>query len=167
MMHNRPRIKLEWERPDYMMEIAGWFLLAAAMFVSVYFYPKLPDIIPSHFNAAGEADGWSGKGTIWVSPAIAFVLFVGIRILTNYPHQLNYLQTITEENAERQYKMATRLLRSINLVIAGVFFHIQWSIVNGALGRTDGSGVWFLPVFIGLMMFIIIFYLIKSSQKSA
>lgn len=165
MMHNRPRIKVEWDRLDYMMEIAGWFLLAAALFITIYFYPKLPDIVPSHFNAAGEADGWSGKGTIWISPAIAFVLFMGIRILTNYPHHLNYISPITEENAEYQYRLATRLLRSINLVIAGLFFYIQWSIVNTALGKWEGSGKWFLPMFIMLIGSITIFYIVKSSAK--
>jgi uncharacterized membrane protein len=166
MRHNRPRIKIEWDRLDYMMEIAGWFVLAAALFITVYFYPKLPDIIPSHFNAAGEADGWSGKGTIWISPAIAIILFMGIRILTNYPHQLNYITPITEENAEYQYRLAARLLRSLNLIIAGMFFFIQWSIVRGALGKGEGSGAWFLPVFISLMVFIVVFYLVKSSGKN-
>ena len=166
-MHNRPRIKLAWDRLDYMMEIAGWFLVAAALFITIYFYPKLPDIIPSHFNAAGEADGWSGKGTIWISPAIAFVLFAGIRILTNYPHQLNYITAITEENAEYQYRLATRLLRSLNLVIAGIFFYLQWSIVNAAFGKWEESGAWFLPVFISLMVFIVVFYMVKSTRKSA
>jgi uncharacterized membrane protein len=166
-MYDRPRMKLTWDRLDYMMEIAGWFLVAAALFITIYFYPKLPDTIPSHFNAAGEADGWSGKGTIWVSPAIAFILFVGIRILTNYPHHLNYITAITEENAEYQYRLATRLLRSINLIIAGVFFYLQWSIVNAALGKWEGSGTWFLPMFISLMVFNVVYYMVKSTRKSS
>jgi serine/threonine-protein kinase len=36
-------------------------LLVAAMLQMIYFWGQLPDTVASHFNGAGQADGWSSK----------------------------------------------------------------------------------------------------------
>jgi uncharacterized membrane protein len=37
-------------------------ILALLMFgVAIWFYPQLPDPVPTHWNAAGEVNGWSAK----------------------------------------------------------------------------------------------------------
>jgi len=35
-----------------------------------YLYPSLPQTIPTHFNASGEADAWGDKSTIYLLPTI-------------------------------------------------------------------------------------------------
>lgn len=37
---------------------------------AAYLYPELADKIPTHFNAAGEADAWGSKNTIFMMPII-------------------------------------------------------------------------------------------------
>src|SRR5690554_1707779 len=62
-------------------------LLAAALLLvmlawGISLYPRLPDVIPIHWNAAGEADGFSEK-TIWSAFGtlmIGGVLFVAVLI---------------------------------------------------------------------------------------
>lgn len=55
--------------------------MAVAMFVrSAEAYRVLPDVIGIHFNAAGEIDGYGGKGNLWVLPSIA-AAFVLLAIL--------------------------------------------------------------------------------------
>jgi uncharacterized membrane protein len=46
-------------------------LISLVMVIYSYFLiqtniPKLPRIIPTHFNAAGVADGWGSPDTLWV-----------------------------------------------------------------------------------------------------
>ena len=36
-------------------------LTLLALLELAYFYPRLPETVASHFNAAGQADGWSSK----------------------------------------------------------------------------------------------------------
>ncbi len=36
-------------------------MIIAAFAISIYFYPMLPDRIPTHWNFKGEIDGYSGK----------------------------------------------------------------------------------------------------------
>lgn len=41
-----------------------WLILAIVVLtfvLSLYFYPSLPDRVPSHWNAKGQIDGYSGK----------------------------------------------------------------------------------------------------------
>jgi len=46
--------------------------LALAMFaVAAWHYPLLPDPVPTHWNAAGQADGWTAKPWgVWIFPVI-------------------------------------------------------------------------------------------------
>lgn len=57
-------------------------LFAAAICHIAHYYPMLPDRVASHFNAAGEANGWSGKqafATLYlVIIAVMALLFLGI-----------------------------------------------------------------------------------------
>lgn len=55
----------------------GFALLTIlAMFVVAYFYyPALPDPVPTHWNGAGEIDGWTAKPWgVWVFPLIALLM---------------------------------------------------------------------------------------------
>ena len=40
-------------------------LLAAATLQMVYYYPRLPEPMASHFDLQGRADGWSPKGSFF------------------------------------------------------------------------------------------------------
>lgn len=49
-----------------------------------YLFPSLPNSIPTHFNLAGEADGWGEKGTIYLLPAImGFASLMTYLLLSN------------------------------------------------------------------------------------
>jgi uncharacterized membrane protein len=46
-------------------------VLAAAMWIfALAVYPRLPDRIPTHWNLHGVADGWGGRGSAFLFPAI-------------------------------------------------------------------------------------------------
>ena len=82
-------------------------------------YPGLPEIIPSHFNGAGEVDGHSGKGFLYLLPSVTTVLFVIMAVLYRFPNSMNYPVQVTEENAAALYRMSINLLAYISLVISG------------------------------------------------
>ncbi|MBN2423274.1 SdpI family protein [Candidatus Woesearchaeota archaeon] len=57
-------------------------LIVLSFITSIYFYPRLPDKIASHWNAIGEVDGYSSKfWGLFLLPLISaavFVLFIFI-----------------------------------------------------------------------------------------
>lgn len=51
---------------------------------ALYLYPTLPEIIPTHFNIKGEADGYGSRGTIFLLPLIMGITgFMVYLLLTN------------------------------------------------------------------------------------
>jgi len=42
-------------------DVLGLFLVLAALAIAALLYPSLPDPMPSHWNAAGEVNGWLPK----------------------------------------------------------------------------------------------------------
>ncbi len=129
-------------------------------------YSGLPGTIPTHYNGAGEADGFGGKSGILILPIIATLLFVALTILNKYPQIFNYPTKITEKNALWQYTNATRMIRYLKFIIVIIFGFIEFQTIRNAKGQTSGLGAWFLPMIWGLIFFPMIFFLAKSFKKA-
>ena len=161
-MEERPKIKLELTTADKIFESIGWFLIIAIWGLTITNFSNLPDTIPTHYNGAGQADGFGGKATILTLPLIATILFIGLTILNKFPHVFNYPTNITQDNAFRQYTNATRLIRYLKLIIVFIFGLIAFKTIQNANGKADGLGVWFLPMTMGLIFIPLIYFVIKS-----
>jgi uncharacterized membrane protein len=161
-MKERPRLNLELTQADKSVEIIGWLLIFAIWGLTILNYQSLPDIIPIHYNVAGVADGFGDKWMIFTLPIVATVLFVGLTILNKFPHILNYPTEITADNALRQYTNVTRLIRYLKVIIVVIFGLITFLTIRHANGQTDGLGIWFLPLTMGLIFMPLIHFLIKS-----
>ena len=164
-MEARPKIKLDLTTADKTIEIVGWFLVVAVWGLTITNYSNLPDTIPTHYNGAGQTDGFGGKAIILTLPLIATILFIGMTILNKFPHVFNYPTNITQANAFRQYTNATRLIRYLKLVIVLIFGLIAFKTIQNANGEADGLGIWFLPLTMGLI-FIPLTYFINKAFKT-
>ena len=163
-MNKRPRIKLQLNQTDKILEIVGWISVVGIWALPLINYFDLPEIIPIHFNGAGKADGFGNKTHIFVLPIISSLLFIGFTILNKSPHIFNYPSQITKENAFRQYTNATRMMRVLKLVIVLLFGLIIFKTIENVNGNADGLGTWFLPFTIGLFIILTIYFLIISMK---
>ena len=165
-MSERPKLKLELTTFDKTLEILGWTSILAIWVLTISNYSNLPDTIPIHYNGAGQADGFGGKGNILTLPLIATVLFIGLTILNKFPHVFNYPTNITADNALRQYTNATRMIRYLKLIIVVIFGLIAFKTIQNANGQADGLGIWFLPMTLGLIFIPLIYFLVKSFKAT-
>ena len=163
-MNKRPRIKLQLNQTDKILEIVGWISVVGIWALPLINYSILPEIIPIHFNGAGKANGFGNKTHIFVLPIISTLLFVGLTILNKNPHVFNYPSQITKENAVHQYTNATRMMRVLKLVIVLLFGLIIFKTIENVNGNADGLGTWFLPFTIGLFISLTIYFLIISMK---
>jgi uncharacterized membrane protein len=166
METERPKITLVPSTADKMVELLGWLILLALWGWTFTHFSDLPDTIPTHFNAAGEADGFGSKASIIGLPFIATLLFIGLTVLNRYPHIFNYPTSITQDNALRQYTLATRMLRYLKLVLVLVFGGIELMTIQHATGKAAGLGVWFLPLTLVLVFIPLIYFVVKSVQAN-
>ena len=161
-MEERPKIEIKFNTADKLLEIIGWITLALLWIMTILDYSNLPDSIPIHFNASGQADDFGSKRYIFTLPIIGTVIFLGITILNKFPHIFNYPSTITKDNAEKQYKNAFRMMIYLKFVIVFTFIIIQYKTIQTAFGNSQGLGVWFLPLSMGLILIPTIFFVIKA-----
>jgi len=166
MEEERPKITLIPTTADKLVELLGWLILLALWGLTISHFSTLPDTIPTHFNASGEADGFGSKASIIGLPVIATLLFVGLTVLNRYPHIFNYPTAITEDNALRLYTLATRMLRYLKLVLVLVFGGIEFMTIQHAAGEASGLGVWFLPLTLVLVFLPLIYFVVKSVQAN-
>ena len=165
-MEERLKIKLELTTADKILELVGWLSIVALWVLTITHYNNLPDTIPTHYNAAGNADGIGGKATILILPIIATILFIGMTILNKFPHVFNYPTNISNENALRQYTNATRMIRYLKLILVVIFGLIVFKTIQNANGQADGLGIWFLPLTLGLIFIPLTFFIVQSFKKS-
>jgi len=121
--------------------IAGIVLLA--FIISVYFYPQMPEKMATHWNAAGEVDGYMSKSTALLS--IPLVL-VGIVLLFAIIPKIDPLKANIEKF--RKYYDGFIVLLSIFIL------SIHYQIILWNLGVKISPSV-ILPVGLGLLFFYI------------
>ena len=161
----RPKLKIQLSPTDKVFELLGWGALLALWVWTGTSYSSLPDTIPTHFNAAGEADGFGRKASIVGLPLIATLLYIGLTLLNRVPHIFNFPTPVTPDNALRQYTNATRMIRYLKLILVLVFAGISFQTIQQANGTGEGLGLWFLPLTLVLIFMPLIYFVIKSVQE--
>jgi len=164
-MEAKPKLKLKLTILDYLIEILGLLLFSSTWIFIISIYNSLPDIIPIHYNAFGTADNFGKKWMILSLPIVSTVLFIGLTLLNYFPESFNYPTKINEDNALIQYTYATRLIRYLKLVIVFIFGILLYQTTRYPLNKNDGLGIWFLPLFLGLIFIPLIFYVLKSVKS--
>jgi uncharacterized membrane protein len=165
-METRPEMNVSLSNLDKILESISKVLVLIIWGLTIYTFFKLPTIIPTHFNASGQPDGHGNKLTILILPILASLLYFGLTKLNQYPQSFNYITTITEENAEKQYTIASRMLRVLKIALLIIFSHIILFTYLTTIGLTNGLGVGFLPFTLGIVFIPIIFYIGQSIKKN-
>lgn len=164
-MTQRPKIKLELEPFDRIMEILGFIGLALLIVVPMYYFDQLPDQIPKHYGANGEPDGFGSKNILWALPIMGIVMFIGLFWINKYPHTFNYTQKVTESNAKILYQNTTRMIRLLNVIITWAFSYITYATIQITLGNQNGLGSTFTPIFLILIFGVVVYYFYKMKGK--
>jgi uncharacterized membrane protein len=166
MKEQRPKIKLKLSKIDIALEWFGWILLMCFWGFTALKYKSLPEIIPTHFNATGIADGFGEKWNIITLPGIASVLFIGLTVLNQFPHVFNYLTEITEVNAEKEYTKATKLIRNLKIMLVFIFFLIAYKTIKNSLNQSNEIEIWFTPLVILLIFIPLLSFALQYFKKS-
>lgn len=136
--------------------------VVAAVTIAAAVWSSLPARVPTHFGADGQADGWGGKGSLLILPAMAALMFAVLTLAARSPAAFNYPFPLTKENAPRQAALASLLLAWLRLALVWLFVGVEWGVVAGARGGSDGLGIWFLPATLLLVGLPVAAYLVAA-----
>ncbi len=162
----RPKVKLKLDNWDILMEIIGAIAILISIGVPIYYYNQLPETIPIHYGLNGKPDGYGSKVNIFFLAGIGVVIYIGLKLLTRVPHIMNFPISITESNAEKQYRIITKMLRSLSMVIALLFLSILIETIFLAMEKHFVSGLYFLPVGIVALFGIVGHGIYKSFKNT-
>jgi uncharacterized membrane protein len=163
-MQTRPKIDIALSTEDKVLESTALLLLLALWGLVLYRFPRLPEIIPIHYNAAGHPDGYGRKASLFLLPLLATLLLAGLTALNRYPHIFNYPVTITPENAGRHYALATRMIRCLKLAIMLIFIIITYKIIQSAGHGSGRLGAWLLPLVLAIILAPVLFFIFRMSS---
>lgn len=129
----RPKLSVRGNRIQSFAEVVALVGLAAMAVILLRCQP-VEGPVPTHFGLDGQPDAWGEPGSLFVVPAIALVLWIGLTLLDRIPHAFNYAVEITGENAETQYVLAKALLAVLKAQSVWVFLLILWGQCQTASG---------------------------------
>lgn len=156
------------------IEAAVIFLILMTISALVYFYPQLPELIPSHWNFAGQPDHWVSRSwsKIVMFPALALWL-QGLLLMTKN----SFLQTrITLpahntaayfELKERSLRLSINFIDALRLLVGLVITIVSLNVIIGAIPAYK-----FLEPFsaitlwscCGAVMILTIFFIYRTMQ---
>lgn len=143
---SRPKIRIQPTTVDWAFEIVGLLGIIITIGFTLTWYNDLPDTIPRHYNVIGQPDGFSGKSMLFTLTAIPIVTYLILTVGLRFPHIFNYPFEIKDENAERQYKNATLMIRVVRIFLVLIFGYLTYATIKNGLGEMRGLGAWFTPV---------------------
>ena len=122
--------------------------LGTVVFLTVY-WRHIPEEIPTHFNAAGQIDGWGGTSSILLLPIVGAVM-LGVFQFTAF-----IISNMKDAGSVRPLRAMEVLCRSLCFITTLVF---TYTTVCSALCVPLGR--WFMPAFIGAIAVIIVICII-------
>ena len=142
---------------DIIVNAICLMMLAGITVYLIVAWSSLPDLVPGHYNAAGEVDRWDGKGILIILVAASWALLIIITVCERFPRTWNTAGIrITEENSARIYKIMRRLLSTVKLVVVAAFVFI--TLYSSLATSLPG---WFLPVFLFLCLGPVVYFTVR------
>lgn len=118
-----------------------------------FYYSQLPEEIPIHFNAAGDADDFGKKSTIWLLPILNLVNLLIIFAITSGAKYM-----------PKQKKQPPLFAEIVTLYVLILTTYIGVANVLIAIGTMNTLGTWFLP-FVIVLTVLLVGYLIFEQRK--
>lgn len=150
---------IKYTRIDHLI-IGGTVLLflASLVYIGVE-YSNLPETIPSHFNAKGEADSYGSKSLLWIVSGVFAVVAFGLYFLAKTTSYHN-VQLKTKEANFRSIAIFMPFIAIVNSIVV-------FSMVESAKGPFSFSK-WVLPLLLAITVtfLIIMFRILYTNKKS-
>tara|TARA_R100000935_G_scaffold1439_1_gene4563 strand:- start:122016 stop:122447 length:432 start_codon:yes stop_codon:yes gene_type:complete len=128
-------------------------LILLSFLFPAFYYTQLPEEIPIHFNAAGEADGFGKKSTIWLLPILNIVNLLVVFAITSGAKYM-----------PKQKKQPPLFAEIVGLYVMILTTYIGIANVLVALGKLKSLGTWFLP-FVLVLTILLIGYIVIQQRK--
>lgn len=158
---SRDRKKKPITLSDRLLELVAAAMAVCLLVLTGVLYSKAPDTVPSHFNFAGEIDGWSGKEVYWIL-AVVFLVMMIICASAAYNRKLvNLPIRLKEAVFYRQIGLISRMCRIMTLVSGVIWLSVLLAMSADIVCLPPEVAVSFIPMAVVLMLGVVLFYTLK------
>lgn len=136
--------------------------------IAIYYWDKLPAIIPTHFGFNGQADNWADKSllNVFLIPGLQSLILAGLIFLYHKPQYSDmpttmWLMTLDNDNRKHAFKLIRTMLVGTSIWIGVLFTYITYGMNASALDKNVGLSNWLLFTVIGGMIIWLVYWSIK------
>lgn len=140
------------------IQTATWVFLVLYWILILYYFQYLPEQIPTHFNAMGEADAQGSKANILLLPIIASTIVFGMG-------SIKRIKVDASAHEEPSYTNAMRMLAVLRCTIPLIFAGISYQSIQIAFNQTSSLGVFFLPLSLAIIFIPMGYFLWKIYKE--
>ena len=131
----------------WLLEGAGIVGLAATWVLLARAWDGLPAKVACHFDLLGRPDSWGSRKTLWILPALATLLYLGLSIVAIFVFPAHQARPIEFE-----------FMAAIKAYVVWMNFFIAQRAIAVSVGRRKGLGKGFCPALLGVLAILIAVY---------
>lgn len=147
----RPNLKLPFSSIDKILVLISILCVILSWGLLIALWDKIPDMVPTHFNFAGQPDSYGRKGSLLIVIIISTIIAIPLLLLSKVPYIYNYPFNITADNAERQYKNSRRLILVMSAQIQAFFLYINIKSIYIAMNKSESLGFFSIIIFMFIL----------------
>jgi uncharacterized membrane protein len=162
VLRTHPRIKVPRSVAELIFEAVALAGLLAGLGLVVFYWPRLPERVPTHFNLAGEADAWGARVNVLILPGVTLGLYTLLTLISFFPHIWNFPVRITKENAARQYRLGRLMVACLKAELVWVMAILSWQTMDAAVSGGARLHPATLPVMLGVVGVTVLWYFVAA-----
>lgn len=101
--------------------IISILLIVGYMVFLISSWQRIPEIVPTHFDALGRADGYGGKGSLIVEALFMIGIFLLLALVERFPQAMNFPVKVTAENRYRLYMIGYAMIGATKILTVCMF----------------------------------------------
>jgi len=148
--------------------VISTLLVIVSWVIAIYYWGKLPSVIPTHFGFNGQANDWNDKSIIYVFmvPFIQSLMLTCLAFLYWKPQYSDmpttlWLMTMGVTKRVHAFDLIRTMLVGIGIWVGILFTYITYGMNASALDVELGLNPWLLVTIISLMIIWLIWWTVK------
>jgi hypothetical protein len=131
---------------------------------------RLPERIPTHFDGAGNPNGWGTPTMLLLLPAIAVSIYLLFTVVTRFPSAFNYPVRVTTQNRLQLQALALDMIAWLKVELICLFTWIQWATIEVARHPQQGLPGMLMPIALVAVFATIAWHIVamfRAAQQAA
>jgi uncharacterized membrane protein len=152
------------------IEAIGWIALAVLVWMTYQALAgpqRLPDRIPTHFDMAGNANGWGSPAMLLLLPVVAVGVYLTISVVSRFPMTFHYPVQVARANLPRVQDLTLDMVTWLKTELACLFAMLQGWMIEAARSGNGRLPVLLVPGFLVVIFATVGLYLVAVIRAAS